>query len=316
MPKPLVTIALPTVDRINYVPEALESAAAQTYPNIEILVGDNSADADYHQALLAAAEDIRARYPAATIRIERREERLPMVAHMNALVQEATGDLWLYLPDDDCLLPECVETLAACLDTYPKASLAFSNHWIVDPTRMRDEARSAAHTIGTHRGDLHEGLISHEQLRKLALWNGVGLPGTLHRRANILRFPLPESSCPDVDLICRIADSEEDLRAVHSSARLYEYRGHPGNFSAWTPSLHLSVIRTVARCSNLRDAEPKMFRRTLSTSYAALGKTYLDAGDKKQALRAIRKAISLDPASALSYRFLLQVFVPERARRR
>ena len=39
---PLVSILIPTYNRPHYFKIALESALAQTYPNIEIIVGDDS----------------------------------------------------------------------------------------------------------------------------------------------------------------------------------------------------------------------------------------------------------------------------------
>jgi len=40
---PLVSIVIPTFDRPAYLPEAVASALAQTYPKIEVLIGDNGA---------------------------------------------------------------------------------------------------------------------------------------------------------------------------------------------------------------------------------------------------------------------------------
>ena len=39
---PLVSILIPTYNRPHYFKIALESALAQTYPNIEIIIGDDS----------------------------------------------------------------------------------------------------------------------------------------------------------------------------------------------------------------------------------------------------------------------------------
>ncbi|MEH7221468.1 glycosyltransferase family 2 protein, partial [Bacillus toyonensis] len=39
---PLVSILIPTYNRPHYFQLALDSALAQTYPNIEIIIGDDS----------------------------------------------------------------------------------------------------------------------------------------------------------------------------------------------------------------------------------------------------------------------------------
>ena len=44
IPYPLVSILIPTYNRPHYFQLALKSALAQTYPNIEIIIGDDSTD--------------------------------------------------------------------------------------------------------------------------------------------------------------------------------------------------------------------------------------------------------------------------------
>jgi glycosyltransferase involved in cell wall biosynthesis len=39
--RPLVTIAIPTLNRLHYLKEAANSALSQTYENIEVLIGDD-----------------------------------------------------------------------------------------------------------------------------------------------------------------------------------------------------------------------------------------------------------------------------------
>ena len=48
---PLVTILIPTVNRPDQLPGAVESALGQTYKNLEIIVHDNASDADPTQIL-------------------------------------------------------------------------------------------------------------------------------------------------------------------------------------------------------------------------------------------------------------------------
>ena len=43
---PLVTIAIPTVERLPYLKEAVASALKQTYERIEVLIGDDGSSQD------------------------------------------------------------------------------------------------------------------------------------------------------------------------------------------------------------------------------------------------------------------------------
>ncbi|MEX0990749.1 MAG: glycosyltransferase [Actinomycetota bacterium] len=311
MSRPRATVALPTVDRIGYLKESLESAAAQRYPNLEVLVSDNSADARYARQVDALVAAAREKFPDVDIRVEHQADQITMEENINFLVDHAMGEFWVYLPDDDRLLPECVTTLAASLERFPEASLAFSNHWIIDGAGRRMPRETEGHINGTHRGGLQEGIITHPLLKKLALWSAVPLPGTLYRTTLLRRFPSRTTAAPDIDLVLRLADAEQEIQASFTPALLAEYRRHPGNYSVWTPTLWRSMVRDLERCQRLPAAEPRLYRRTLSKNYASLGKTLLTE-DRASARRALRTALRLSPANPLCYRFLLQSLIPER----
>ncbi len=99
---PLVTIGIPTYNRANgYLREALECALAQTYPNIEIVVSDN-ASPDNTEAVVRSYTDPRIRY-------FRQAAGLIPNDNFNFCVEQARGQYFLFLPDDDKIDAEFVE---------------------------------------------------------------------------------------------------------------------------------------------------------------------------------------------------------------
>ncbi|HEV2904905.1 MAG TPA: glycosyltransferase, partial [Pyrinomonadaceae bacterium] len=61
--EPLITIAIPSFDRLEYLKEAVASALAQTYRNIEVLIGDDCPTRDAEDWTRAMMEvDSRIRY--------------------------------------------------------------------------------------------------------------------------------------------------------------------------------------------------------------------------------------------------------------
>jgi glycosyltransferase involved in cell wall biosynthesis len=107
---PKVTIAIPTLNRRAYLQLALESAFAQTYGNIEVVVSNN-ASTDETAGYLATCADPR-------LRVLHQPKLLRMVENFNACISAATGEYILMLSDDDTIAPSCVEKLlAACLRT-------------------------------------------------------------------------------------------------------------------------------------------------------------------------------------------------------
>jgi len=109
---PLVTIGIPTYNRADgYLQETLESALAQTYLNVEIVVADNSSP-DATRAVVASYADPRVRY-------YRHEPGLTPNDNFNFCLQQANGAYFLLLHDDDKIDPGFVDSCmcAAGYDT-------------------------------------------------------------------------------------------------------------------------------------------------------------------------------------------------------
>lgn len=109
---PLVTIGIPTYNRADgYLRETLESALAQTYPHVEIVVADNCSP-DATRAVVASYDDPRVRY-------FHHEPGIKPNDNFNFCLQQANGAYFLLLHDDDKIDPDFVDTCmrAAGYDT-------------------------------------------------------------------------------------------------------------------------------------------------------------------------------------------------------
>lgn len=99
----LVTIGIPTYNRADgYLRETLESALAQTYPNIEIVVSDN-ASPDNTQEVVRGYADSRIRY-------FRQDKGLIPNENFNFCLQQANGVYFLLLHDDDKIDSDFIDT--------------------------------------------------------------------------------------------------------------------------------------------------------------------------------------------------------------
>lgn len=101
--KPKVTIAIPTCNRAELLRQAIESALAQTYPNLEIIVSNN-ASTDTTKELLSS-------YGEGKIIAIQQTENVGMRKNWNACLERATGDYFLLLSDDDMLEQNAIENL-------------------------------------------------------------------------------------------------------------------------------------------------------------------------------------------------------------
>lgn len=123
---PLVSIVIPTFNGQDYIGEALASARAQTYPNLEILVGDDgSRDATAEIVRRAAEEDPR-------IRLIAREQNVGPVLNQVDLHEQAQGTFIKPLLQDDVLAPQAVARLVVPLAADPGIVLAFGRRQLID----------------------------------------------------------------------------------------------------------------------------------------------------------------------------------------
>lgn len=116
-----VSVVIPCFNLGRFLAEAIESAAAQTAPPLEIVVvDDGSTDAD--------TRDVLARVDPRLARVVRSEENRGLSAARNLGVRESKGHLICCLDADDRLAPTWLEQAREVLDE--DARVAFVSHWL------------------------------------------------------------------------------------------------------------------------------------------------------------------------------------------
>lgn len=208
----LVTVAIPTRNRIPGLVKALSSVIAQTYKNLEIIVSDNNS-CDDAKGALSAFTDTRIKY-------FKHNKDLRMTENWNFCLCQATGFYFLLLSDDDHLAPEAVETL---LKAFLPGKTALSYGRAI----FRGEA---GEFLGLSRSAPH--LESGEDFLSASLsGQRNALPsGTLFcTKAARLLGGYPETG-NSTDLALRLALATQGA-AAYSSKPVLEYSIHPGGLS-------------------------------------------------------------------------------------
>ncbi len=114
---PLVTIAIPAYKGW-FLSQAIESAIAQTYRNIEILVVNDCSKENLDNIVLS--------YTDKHIRYVRNEQNLGganPARNWNRCVELAQGEYFALLCDDDVFSPDFVEQMMALAITHPQCSV-------------------------------------------------------------------------------------------------------------------------------------------------------------------------------------------------
>ena len=116
--QPLVSIGIPTYNRVALLKRAVESALAQDFPDIEVIIFDN-ASTDETEMLCAAieAQDFRVRY-------FRHVSNQGATVNFHSALKQARGEYFMWLADDDWLDPSYVSRCVELHETYPATALA------------------------------------------------------------------------------------------------------------------------------------------------------------------------------------------------
>ena len=119
--RPLVTALVPTYNGADFIMRTLDSLAAQTWPHLEILIGDDHSTDD----TLQIVREFAARQP--NTRVLERESNLGWLRNSNDLMANARGELMFFAFHDDVVAPTYVEELVGALAANERAVLAFSD---------------------------------------------------------------------------------------------------------------------------------------------------------------------------------------------
>jgi glycosyltransferase involved in cell wall biosynthesis len=279
-----VSILIPTLNRLDYLKESLDSARRQTYTDLEILVSDDG------------SEDGSREYVRATQTVDARVRLLPanpqpgLFNNINYLVQQSRGDAFCILADDDRLLPEFVEKLVGPLLQDEQRVASFCDHWLIDPRGETREADTERNTFIYHRQDLPQGIVKDAltQAMKGSMCMGFSL-----YRADVFRQELFDLSCGGA------ADFDYAIRAAqlgplyYVRERLGEYRVHAASATATRPAYMINgIIRVFSKHSFPQSHHEKMRRQILRSKYG-IKALYVCVLDRQEYLRSLREYLKL-----------------------
>lgn len=222
-PLPRVSICVPTIGRVGFLPATAESISQQTRTDFEVLVLDNGCDAEAAGLLRAWAErDDR-------IRVLRSETRIPMFANFNRGVTNARGEYIAFCHDDDCMRPRYLERHIAFMDEHPRVAYTGSNYNVIDETGAVVDRSHLLRRDGTWRGHDHVLNLMRSEYTPLKMQ-------TMFFRASVLKKNgFDEAVSPyfgDFVILMRMAE-EHDVGYLAEA--LVEVRQHRGQESRTLP---------------------------------------------------------------------------------
>ncbi|QLY78760.1 glycosyltransferase [Clostridium intestinale] len=125
---PLVSILIPAYNQTNYLKEALESAINQTYPNIEIIIGDDSTNEEVKELIKPYLE----RYSNIVYFKNERDEMDYGYKNHVECYRRSNGEYINYLNHDDIFHPEKIERMMIYFSNNPDITLVTSVRQPID----------------------------------------------------------------------------------------------------------------------------------------------------------------------------------------
>ncbi|MEG4518252.1 MULTISPECIES: glycosyltransferase [unclassified Microcoleus] len=118
--QPLVSICIPTYNGAAFIGEAIQSALAQTYPNIELIISDDGST----DATVAIAQSFQSQTSLDFRIVLHRNYGLSQ--NWNFCISQAKGQYIKFLFQDDLLAPECIDKMVALAQQHPEIGMVFS----------------------------------------------------------------------------------------------------------------------------------------------------------------------------------------------
>jgi glycosyltransferase involved in cell wall biosynthesis len=208
---PLVSVVLPTYDRLPFLREAIASVLAQTMPDFELLVVDNGST-DGTREYLASLRDPRIR-PLLTGRL------FTPARARNAGLAEASGRWVAFLDSDDLWAPAKLEHQLGALGRAPEA------RWSTTAIGMIDAKGAPIRPPAGPIRPARSGFIFEELLRDRAsaAIQGVLAESTLVREAG--GFDETLDLLDDLDFVLRLAERSAVAAVDQPLAFVREHAG-------------------------------------------------------------------------------------------
>ncbi len=238
MSAPRVSVIVPTFNRARLLRAALDSALAQTLPDLEVIVVDDGSTDDT-TAVLAAVGDARLRCL--------QQAHRGVSAAVNRGLAVARGAYVARLESDDLWLPDLLALLVAVLDARPEVGVAYAKGQPMDAA-----GRPLPQTHGMPQR------FADDALRSMVYEDFTCNVATLARRASVERAGGYDESLPaneDWDLWLRIAAHDQFAFVDRVLAR---FRLHDGNRTGPASPLFRAVLDTRTRPLDKLFARPDL----------------------------------------------------------
>lgn len=271
---PLVSVVIPSYNYGQYVCEAVESALAQTYPAVEVIVVDDGSTDDTRERLTSYGDRIRYIF----------QTNQGLSAARNTGIREARGRFVALLDSDDQFHPRKLEIQMALLTQRPELGLVGTETFSDEPLRWPDiPSRCDGHEVVTlERAVLHAPFAPSSAVVRAECFAAVGVFDTALR------------SVEDRDMWIRIATR---YPVAKIPLPLTWYRVTPGSMSRNPERMEHFEQVVLAKAFGLPElsGRRRLRRKALGLANTASAWTFYQAGQPSVAARRLLRSFLFWP---------------------
>jgi glycosyltransferase involved in cell wall biosynthesis len=270
--RPVVSIIMPTFNRLEFLEPAIESVFAQTFEDWELIIADDGSN-EPTQAYLRTVQD-RARVHL----IANPHTGKPSVVS-NAALREARGEYVAFLDSDDVWLPRKLETQIASLRRHPHRGWSYTKFALIDASgHHTDPARTQ--NWPTPSGWILEKLLEEETV--------IAQPSVVVSRQLLMQLGAFDEElvmCYDDELWFRLA-AHSEIDGVDEPLTLVRRHGqHSGSdIIAWRDRRRVFEKALRAGCGPRLNA---MLRKLRAQMSAGLAKSQAASGRRLDAFATL-----------------------------
>jgi glycosyltransferase involved in cell wall biosynthesis len=275
---PLVSVIIPNYNYAQYLPQALDSVVAQTYPNVEIIVVDDGSTDESHAILRKYRDRIRL--------FQQHREGVSVARNRGA--QESKGELIAFLDADDLWLPTKLERQVAKFIEDPDIGLVHCGWEAIDKSGV----------VSDPHLDGMDGWVAKELLllrRPAVHVVGSGAVVTRDVFEKIGGFDTRLSTSADWDFSYRVAISR---RVAFVPEVLVQYRQHGTNMHANIRLMEHDTLLAFSKAFTSGNREIQQLRRqSYGNLHMILAGSFFRAGQKADFARHALKSLWLTPGN-------------------
>jgi alpha-1,3-rhamnosyltransferase len=287
-----VSVVVPSYNHAPFIEATLRSILRQTLSPATLLVIDDGSTDDSTRIIEKVLNDCP--FPCELIARENRG----LCATLNEGLSKTGGRYFAYLSSDDLWLPDFLAARVSLLEERKRAVLAYGHAFLIDEKGDIVDCTLdwATYTDGDARRMLLE-----ETYAPMS-------PTVVYRRDALERHKWNESArLEDYELYLRLSASGE---FAFDSRVLSAWRRHASNTSrdfVWMIEARIEAQKSVAAQLNLSADELSRYKHALELAGA---EDLLRLGDKRQALKFLRRGLVGAPSTKALARVLLRLLTP------